>query len=256
MGDNEPRFAIVSGVNAVYGDWNPHLDLPSDVAAIELGIVVGPMLADVDYVTDYSGPSPSGLGLRRYRGLDDVLDRETLASTRARLTRLLEALLDEGESWFLFVHGQLDDGLPEPDAKFSGRVHADPLNGAFTILEVPAGELDGYAPLFGACDRVSGLAAAANSFATLLSRLSLAAAVPTGQRYRFGSPFQISDTSALTSALEHGRLFFEEIDNGTRLRLIAPTHASAALRERLTTAMSRLETSRIGGAPGGGTGSG
>ena len=45
---------------------------------------------------------------------------------------------------------------------------------------------------------------------------------------------------ALTRVLEHGRLFFEEIDNGTRLRLIASTHASAAVRERLATAIEAL----------------
>ena len=44
MGDNEPRFAIVCGVNAVYGDWNPCLELPSHIAATELSIVVGPIL--------------------------------------------------------------------------------------------------------------------------------------------------------------------------------------------------------------------
>ena len=51
------------------------------------------------------------------------------------------------------------------------------------------------------------------------------------------SQLAINDTSALASALEHGRLFFEEVDNGTRLRLIAPNHAIARLRERLATAV-------------------
>ena len=43
VNDNAPRFAIVSGINAVCGDWNPYLDLPADVSALELGLVVGPI---------------------------------------------------------------------------------------------------------------------------------------------------------------------------------------------------------------------
>lgn len=232
MPDNTPHFALVTGTNPVFGDWTPYLELPADLAALELALVTGPILADEDYITDYSGPSPDGRH-RRYRGLDDVLDAGTLARTQARLTRLLESLLDDGESWFLFVHGRLAPELPRPAALFSGQLDADPWGGAYAIVELPAGDLDGYAELFGACDRVAGLAAPADSFNDLLSMLSLGAAVPTGQRYRFGSPFHLTDTTALARVLAHGRLFFEETDNGTRLRLITATPAISRLRERL-----------------------
>lgn len=154
------------------------------------------------------------------------------------MTRVLEALLDRDESWFLFVHGELGADLPGPDACFVGRIDADGLGGAFTIFEVAAGDLEGFASLFGACDRVAGLAAPMGSLRAVLSRLSLAAAIPTGQRYRFASPFELVDTSALARVLEHGRLFFEEIDNGTRLRLISNEAANAALRERLVLAIA------------------
>ncbi|MEZ4450507.1 MAG: hypothetical protein R3B09_13590 [Nannocystaceae bacterium] len=230
---NTPRFALVTGVDPIH-DWHPHLDLPADLAAIEVAVIAGPILGDVDYISDYSGPSPDGRH-RRYRGLEDVLDPQTLAHTRARLAWLLESLLDDHESWFLFVHGGLGPDFDEPSARFHAQVHADPLpfNGDFTLFEVPVGELDHYAPLFGACDRVAGLAAPAGSFAAVLDHLSLGAAVPTGQRYRFGSPYHLTDTTALARVLAHGRLFFEETDNGTRLRLITATPAIDRLRERL-----------------------
>jgi hypothetical protein len=235
--DNGPDFTLVTGINPVFGDWNPHLELPADLAALDLALIAGPILADVDYITDYSGPSPDGRH-RRYRGLGDVLDADTLAHTRTRLTRLLESLLDAGESWFLFLHGRLGPDLDEPDARLHAHVYADPLNGAFTIFEVPTGDLAHYAPLFGACDRVAGLAATADSFGVLLAHLSLAAPLPTAQRYRFSSPYHLTDTTALARALEHGRLFFEETDNGTRLRLIARATALAPLRARLAASLA------------------
>lgn len=243
MGVNEPDLAIVTGVNPVYGEWHPHLELPAAHEAVEVGLVAGPVLRDVDHVTDYSRPLPGGHE-RRYVGLKDVLEAAALAHHRAGVVCLLESLLAAGESWYLFVHGELDPCVPQPEMWFSGHVYADPLNGAFTVFEVPAGELDGYSPLFAACDRVAGLSAPAESLGEILARLSLAAAVPTGQRYRFGSPFQPGDTSALRRVLEHGRLFFEETDNGTRLRLIAATRGRAALRERLDAAIDRSRSGR------------
>lgn len=56
----------------------------------------GPIVADVDYVTDYSGVAPGGA--RRYRGLGDVLDAEALAHTRGGIVRLLDVLLDADET--------------------------------------------------------------------------------------------------------------------------------------------------------------
>jgi hypothetical protein len=236
-----PRFAFADAPNPVHVDWFPYLELPTELAAIELALVHGPILADVDYITDYSGVA-SGGG-RRYRGLDDVLDAETLAHTRGGIVRLLDALLDPDETWFLFVHGALDDDLPSPAACFSARMDdGEGRSGTFSVVETWVGELDGYAPLFGACDAVAGLVAPIGSFATLLSRLPLAAALPTSMRYRFGSPFELVDANALAAVLGHGRVFFEEIDNGTRLRLITHAHARAALRERLAAITSGHRT--------------
>jgi hypothetical protein len=233
---NVPRLSFVAGRNPVYGAWDPYLELPAALAAIELGLVAGPVLADVDHVTDYSKPLHGPL--YRYRGLVDVLDPQQFARAQAGVTRLMASLPGPGEAWFLFLRGELDAALPEPLARFSGRIDSDELSGTFTIFEVDEGELDGYAALFGDYDRVAGLVAPAGGLRALLSRLTLAAAIPTGQRYRFASPFQLEDCSALTRVLEHGRLFFEEIDNGTRLRIIAHTAEIGALRERLALAIA------------------
>lgn len=229
---------LPAGPNPVYGAWDPHLELPSGIDAVDLGVVDGPVLADVDYITDYSGPSgkPLGQGSRRYRALDDALDPTALASWRAEIIKLLESLLVEGESWFLFVGGgELEPEIDMPDEYFRGRVLTEDLrlNGAFTILEVPAGLLDVYAELFGAYDRVAGLIAPKGSMRGILGCLTLLGPMPTGQRYRTSSPFEVTDTTALARVLTRGRLFFEETDNGTRLRFIGAAAELAALRERL-----------------------
>ncbi len=234
---NVPRWSLPGGPNPVFGSWDPHLELPVGLAAVELGVVDGPVLADIDYITDYSGPSgnAAGSGSRRYRGLDDVLAPALLASWRARVVELLESLLVEGESWFLFVGGKLDPDGDAPDEHFTGRVLTEDLelNGGFTIFEVPAGSLDGHAALFGAYDRVAGLVAPAGGLRGILAVLTLGDPMPTGQRYRFSSPFHPRDATALARVLTRGRLFVEETDNGTRLRFVGEAAGLAGLRVRL-----------------------
>lgn len=229
---NIPRLTLRTGPNPVYGDWHPHLELPADLEPVDLGLLTGPILDDTDYITDHSGPSPTPPA-RRYRGLADVLDAAALADLRLCTIHVLTELLADSESWYLFVRGAVDE-LPDA-AHFAGHVDVDGHNGAFTIFEVPADELADHAPLFGDFDRVAGLAAPAGTLRTLLAHLSLAAPLPTGQRYRFASPFVLTDASALVRVLAAGRLFFEEVDNGTRLRFIARTSDTPAVRRALLT---------------------
>jgi hypothetical protein len=235
MSSNIPRLTLLTGPNPVYGNWQPHLELPADLEPIDLGLLAGPILDDVDYITDYSGPSPNPPA-RRYRGLADVVDAASLADLRLRTLHVLTQLLADGESWYLFVRGTVAE-LPD-QAHFSGHIDADGHNGDFTIFEVPADELTDHAALFAAFDRVAGLAAPAGTLRTLLAHLSLAAPLPTGQRYRFASPFETTDSSALVRVLAAGRLFFEEIDNGTRLRFIARTSDTLAARRALAIAIA------------------
>jgi hypothetical protein len=232
---NVLRWSLPTGPNPVYRDWDPHLELPSTFTAVELGLVDGPVLDDFDYISDYSGPSSEHPGSRRYCNLADALEPATLVTWRGRLIDLLESLLAKGESWYLFVGGELDPDADTPDEIFVGHIHADhlSLNGAFAIVEVPAGDLDVHATLLGNFDAFSGLIAPAGSLREVLARLTLVDAIPTGLRYRSSSPFDVRDTAALVRVLTHGRLFVEETDNGTRLRFVVPTTTLADLRERL-----------------------
>ncbi|MCY0988610.1 hypothetical protein OV203_15865 [Nannocystis sp. ILAH1] len=230
---NIPRFTLEPARNLAHADWDPHLPLPPGLVALELGLVEGPILDDIDYITDYSGSVGDGVG--RYRSLADVLAADALAAWRTRLVGLLAALLDPGESWYLFVAGQLPPDLSDADDIFVGRVLTGDfaLNGAFAILEVTAAALAAHAALFGAWDRVAGLVAAEGDLQAVLARLSLAEALPTGQRYRPASPYHVRDTAAVARLLELGRLFVEETDNGTRLRLVTTAVAALELRTRL-----------------------
>lgn len=47
------------------------------------------------------------------------------------------------------------------------------------------------------------------------------------------SPYHVRDTAAVARLLELGRLFVEETDNGTRLRLVTTAVAAPELRTRL-----------------------
>jgi hypothetical protein len=239
------RLSLPSERNAAYGTTNPDLELPPGHASVELGLVHGPVVDDADYIRDYSGPGEEPGAARRYRTLADALEPAVLASWRLRVVKLLESLLRPGESWYLFVRGELDHDVAAPAEYFAGKVQAAglELSGSFSIIEVPAGQLDQYSRLFGDGDRIVGLIAPAGTLRVVLSRLHLSDALPTSRRSRVAGPYPSHESVTLDRLLAHGRLFAEEIDNGTRLRVITRANHASMLRARLST----LVAGSIGG---------
>ena len=88
---------------------------------------------------------------------------------------------------------------------------------------------------------LAAYAVAAGDFKRVLGRLPMDDAIPTGRRWCEKSPFPQPESAALLeSVLGVGRLWFEELDNGTRLRFTGATEAIASLRARLTSILPEL----------------
>lgn len=95
------------------------------------------------------------------------------------------------------------------------------LNGALSVVEVSRDALPYWVEAHGArFDALSGLAVPADGILDVLAALSLADPHPTLSR-RGGRIRHQATTAALSAITKRGGLFFEECDNGTRLRLIS-----------------------------------
>ncbi|KIG13069.1 hypothetical protein DB30_00606 [Enhygromyxa salina] len=239
MSHNAVYFQRMQATSPCYTKWQPQLDLPAPLRAIELRLVDGPVLDDEQHVTDYSMISPDDDGsrtLRRYCSIADALAPNELARYRRCVATLLERLLEPGESWVLFYSGPppTNGVFDDVDRRFTAQVLdlEAGVNGWFSILDAEAC-VTALQTLLGDWDRVAGVCVPAGSFARVLAQLDLRAPVPTGQRYRPCSPIELEDASALVRVLERGRLWFEEIDNGTRLRFITRDDAAARLQSQL-----------------------
>ncbi|MCA9719830.1 MAG: tetratricopeptide repeat protein, partial [Myxococcales bacterium] len=240
---NTVAFSLVEGKNPAHRGWDPYLELSPGFAALDVQLLDGPVLEDVDYITDRSGPHP--MGANRYLSLVNVLSAETLARYRARVVALLGRLLDDDDAWVVF----LGQGLDRDDddlmyiSHFIGAVtsHDLELNGRFSILELQPHNLSRAGAWLGVYDGVSGLLAREGDFKRVLGRLPMDDAIPTGRRWCEKSPFPQPESAALLeSVLGVGRLWFEELDNGTRLRFTGATEAIASLRARLTSILPEL----------------
>ncbi len=237
-GEHVIRLGFAGLPNRQHGDWDPQLPLPDELDVIELQLLEGPILDDHQHITDYSTISPEddGSGTTcRYQSIADALTPGELARYRGRVTDFLERLIGRDESWILFCAGTpiKSEDVNHTDF-FAGEIHSDHVhgNGAFTIVNARY-RMRYFSELFGRCDAVAGLLAPKESFARVLGRLSLDAALPTSKRYQFASPYYLKDTLVLQRVLELGSLWFEEIDNGTRLRFVTRADQRRAWGDRI-----------------------
>lgn len=159
--------------------------------------------------------------------LAERLPPEELSTVRSFIVRLLRLLYAERSTHVWFVGGlRVDDetwnewSLPSPNDYVSLEGFADSMriNGRVSILKLATSELDHYAPLLGQGDIVRGVATRRSSLAETLGRLSMAEPMPTTEGVSALGECSLAPVSALVGA---GDLFYEEVHNGTRLRLLS-----------------------------------
>lgn len=91
------------------------------------------------------------------------------------------------------------------------------INGRVSIIELSRDDLEYYSQMLGNFDAVRGIAIEPGRMADVLSVLSLTEPIPSSQR---GYLVETVSYKSLIAVLELGSFFFEELDNGTRLRLV------------------------------------
>lgn len=170
-----------------------------------------------------------------YASLEDRVPENEMKAIREFLCRLLVGLA-EGMSILLVVSGVAgDSGLDEEEDYLELCAHSGDqrMNGEFEIAEIVDSGLSDYAKLFGRYDSVKGIVVPAGGMRPVVRALPLFDPVPATEK-SFVSPGP--NPEAIAVALEYGTLFFEEVKNGTRLRIVCAAEAGVSMRE----AVSRL----------------
>lgn len=186
-------------------------------------------------------------GHYRHRTLTDKLGAEGMARVRRFVADLLGALTTEGDRFVFCLSGglraDLDDEHRDDRLLLSGGVDEAGLGGAFVLFGGEREDLDFEVQRLGDHDRLRGLAGPGLTLAQVLPQLTLASPVPTtSERLQAGrEPF-----AALQAVLPRARLFFEELGNGTRLRLVSGRLARGEIEAAVVAVRGSLGAPRRG----------
>lgn len=143
---NRILLSVAENANPVHGGRKPDLMLDPSIGLLDIALIEGPLLADPEFITDYSesAPTQSNPHLRRYCALADRMAAERIDELRRIVVWLLTGLAEDlgcGPSWILWM--KLDDGdLDLVEHHYSIRAFVDmptaagllEVNGQMTIL--------------------------------------------------------------------------------------------------------------------------
>jgi hypothetical protein len=163
------------------------------------------------------GPQYTPMSLAERLGINGI------ARVRCFVAELVSRLAGNTKSLVLFAKGidlsRGDSGdVPEDFVVVHACADQMRLNGRVTIFGIPTNELATYDHLLGDFDTLRGVATTADRLSDTLRLLPLHEPVPTTTPWNVLGP---ASFATLDAALQTSRFFFEEVRNGTRLRLIS-----------------------------------
>ncbi|NER34971.1 MAG: hypothetical protein F6J93_13275 [Oscillatoria sp. SIO1A7] len=163
----------------------------------------------------------------KYCSLQERLSDGQLEMVRKSSVDILSSLASSHEGFIWFVSGlklveEPDEAkgyfeYPEEYYTIDACCDRMSINGRVSIFELSRDDLEYYSQMLGNFDAVSGIAIEPGRMADVLSVLSLTEPIPSSQR---GYLVETVSYKSLIAVLELGSFFFEELDNGTRLRLV------------------------------------
>lgn len=169
---------------------------------------------------------------KRWVTLEERIGATEIGKVRAFVAALLVRLADPSDQaiWFadgLSFTGDIEEKTPGemymPESFYSIFACTDEMrvNGRVGIFEVDRDQLGSKSRLFGKFFRVRGLAthvSEQNALASVLSKLTLLDPVPSTGRVKLTKR---PGAASLKNLLPGSRFFFEELLNGTRLRIVS-----------------------------------
>lgn len=231
----------------VWGNYHPDYNVRTGYHVVDIQLAFGPFVDDVDYITDYSTKSVyNGRECHQYRSLEDQISHTELTELRSTITTILSELAANTEAFILFAQGYEFKDDPDfskgefgyPEEYYCIKTCCDymNINGSINIFETRLETLAIYEKMFCEYDRVKGLAIKEGQMAEILNRLSLRHPEPSTRKKSFSRNLE-----SLYKLLEKGEFFFEEIDNGTRLRITSKSLSPEVIQSKLDTINAQLK---------------
>jgi hypothetical protein len=200
------------------------------VAVVDIQLVDDALATDVSFVHDKSKPKVGSPGMYTYTSLVDTISRQEICRIRKFVFRVLSHLTGS-TSFLCFLTGESLPAECVSDLQPLFSIHAhyeeSDMGGKLRIVEMDLEEFEFGVECLGYFDSVRGVAIRRDSKShDIIENLPLCAPVPTTDP---SLPFQPPRPETLRLALKYGELFFEEIGNGTRLRIISAVLGQDAL---------------------------
>jgi hypothetical protein len=203
------------------------------LAAVDVQLVGDDLANDTIFVREKSiVRTGAPRGVYTYVTLQDAIQPRELDAVREVIFRVLSSLVD-GVSFMCFMQGR----VPEDEvSEFENRVvigawHEEMrMSGRVIIAEMDLDDLKYCLKYFGNDDTMRGVALTPEGAAGMHADLRLFEPLPTTDDSSF---FQSPKYNAIQIALKHGAFFFEEIGNGTRLRIVSTTITQDDLTGRI-----------------------
>lgn len=217
-------------------------DLPQDLtlasaSVTDIQLVQDSLAHNPIFTHDKSRVKAGEEHVYTYVSLSQEISPDEMERLRRSVNRLLTELCGGLPIlWFFtgvsIAHRHLEDS----DARIVMECYHEDLgmNGRLAIVAGPPQDVSLGTECLGYFDSVRGVAATSEGLRAILEKLHLAEPVPTTDS---SLTFMQPKYQAIRIVLEHGSCFFEELGNGTRLRIVSNRLGG----EQVRSALARLQ---------------
>src|SRR5580700_5504581 len=203
------------------------------IAVVDVQLVGDDLANDAVFVREKSVVNKGAArGVYTYVALHDAIQPREMDAVREFVFRVLSRLVD-GVRFMCFMQGRVpkDEVNELEDRIVISACHEEmKMNGRVVIAEMDLDDLKYCMKYFGDYDIMRGVALTPEGAAGMRADLRLFEPMPTTDDNSF---FQSPRYNAVQAALKHGAFFFEEIGNGTRLRIVSTAITQHDLTDRI-----------------------
>lgn len=207
-------------------------------SVVDIQLVGDELARDVTFTWDRSVRRDPSSPRSTYVALHEVVSAETMSRIRSLVHSVATSLVADVRFMCFFTGPAARDDMPELERCISIVARHEAMSGAARIVEMDAEELDLATSRLGRFDAVRGVGVTEVGMSGLRANLRLFEPVPTTDRNFL---FQPTGYDAIGVALEHGAFFFEEIGNGTRLRVASTAMSQAELTGKIESLLQGVE---------------
>lgn len=201
-------------------------------SAVDIQLVNDELANDKTFTWDRSIAKVGAPGVYTYISLCDTIASHEMVHIRKVVFAVASRLTPDVSFMCFMTGGVPDDDVAELENRIVVNVHHEDTakNGKLIVAEMSTDDLEYSMAYLGKFDIMRGVAVTPQGLHGLRSDLRLFEPMPTASENPYFHP---PGYHALQIVLKHGVFFFEEIGNGTRLRIVSTVIDQQDLTERI-----------------------